>query len=93
MRMKRICFALILSSSLALAQGGPPYYTNEPNMKLFCFSFILASPLSSSLLAQTATLRGQVTDESGLVVSAAKIVVGGPAALSRTATAAADGGC
>jgi hypothetical protein len=43
---------------------------------------ILASPI---LLAQTATVRGQVTDESGAVVPAAKVTVTGRSAKSTTA--------
>jgi hypothetical protein len=45
--------------------------------------------LCPALEAQTATLRGQVTDESGAIVPRAKVIVSGPA--SRTATAGNDG--
>ena len=57
-------------------------------MKLVsCLFFVL----SFSLSAQTATLRGQVTDESGAVVPGAKIVLAGPARLAKTTAAATDG--
>src|SRR5436190_6203178 len=41
--------------------------------------------------AQTATLRGQVADESGAVIPGATITVTGPAEFSRTTKAANDG--
>src|SRR5205823_1693088 len=41
--------------------------------------------------AQTATLRGQVTDESGGIVPGAKVVIAGPAGIARTITAGPDG--
>jgi Carboxypeptidase regulatory-like domain len=43
------------------------------------------------LLAQTATLRGQVSDDSGAVIPAARITVTGPTGLIKTTTAAIDG--
>jgi hypothetical protein len=60
-------------------------------MKLVCLSLILASLLSSPVFAQTAILRGQVTDESGAIVPGAKIVLTGPAGLSQTTSAANEG--
>jgi hypothetical protein len=56
-----------------------------------CF-IILASLFSSALFAQTATLRGQVTDESGAVVPGAKVMLTGPAGISRTTSSAANDG-
>ena len=57
-------------------------------MKLvYCLFFVLPF----SLPAQTATLRGQVTDESGAVVPGAKMVLAGPAGLAKTTAAATDG--
>jgi hypothetical protein len=50
---------------------------------------ILLILLCSSVSAQTAILRGQVTDESGAIVPGAKVIVSGPAA--KTATAGNDG--
>src|ERR1700730_3536384 len=52
----------------------------------------LARPLlillfTSSLFAQNATLRGQVTDESGAVIPGANVTLTGPAAQVRTTTA------
>ena len=43
------------------------------------------------LLAQTVTLRGQVTDDSGAVIPAARITLTGPSGGPKTATAAIDG--
>jgi hypothetical protein len=61
-------------------------------MKLICLSLILVSVLSLPVLAQTATLRGQVTDESGAVVPGATVTLAGPAGLSKTTTAAVNDG-
>src|SRR5438552_2584416 len=47
--------------------------------------------LTIPTFAQTATLRGQVTDESGAIVQGAKISLSGPGRLSRTGTSANDG--
>jgi hypothetical protein len=47
--------------------------------------------LSSPLLAQTATLRGLVTDESGAVIPGAKVTVNGPSGLVKSTATAADG--
>jgi hypothetical protein len=60
-------------------------------MKPACIFLILASLLSSPAFAQTAILRGQVTDESGAIVPGAKIVLAGPAGLSKATLAANDG--
>ena len=49
--------------------------------------FLLDSILAPSLLAQTATLRGQVTDESGALVPAAKVTLSSSAEPARTSVA------
>ncbi|HXI42360.1 MAG TPA: carboxypeptidase regulatory-like domain-containing protein [Bryobacteraceae bacterium] len=49
--------------------------------------FLAVSPLA----AQTATLRGQVTDESGAVIPSAKVTLTGPAGYVKTTTSANDG--
>src|SRR5215468_5098631 len=59
-------------------------------MKLIC-SQIAACLLSVPAIAQTSTLRGQVTDESGAVVPGAKIAISGPGKLSKTTTSGNDG--
>src|SRR5262245_34455280 len=43
------------------------------------------------LVGQTATLRGQVTDASGAVIPAARIMLTGPSGLLKTAVTAIDG--
>ena len=53
--------------------------------KLFT-GLILALGLTPSLFAQTATLRGQVADDSGALVPGAKVTLTGPNALVKTAT-------
>ncbi|HKW96165.1 MAG TPA: carboxypeptidase regulatory-like domain-containing protein [Bryobacteraceae bacterium] len=50
---------------------------------------VLVAPLA--LRAQTAVLRGQVTDESGAVIPSATVKLDGPSGLVKTATTAADG--
>ncbi len=57
----------------------------------FIYRALLGLVLSILLLAQTAVLRGLVTDESGAVVPAAKITVSGPSGLVKSTTTAADG--
>jgi hypothetical protein len=47
--------------------------------------------LAVSALAQTASLRGQVTDESGAVVPGAKVSLSGPGSVSKTMIAGIDG--
>jgi len=47
--------------------------------------------LAIPTFAQTAILRGNVTDESGAIVSGAKVVLSGPDRLSKTTTSATDG--
>lgn len=58
-------------------------------MKPNCFSLILFSLLASRAFAQTATLRGQVTDESGAIVPTAKVTIAGPGGISKTTAVAA----
>jgi hypothetical protein len=60
-------------------------------MKLICF---LAGVLllTSPLFAQTATLRGQVTDETGAIVPGAQVTLSGPTAVpSQTSVADSNG--
>jgi hypothetical protein len=47
--------------------------------------------VASGLFAQTATVNGRVSDESGAVVPASKVTLNGPQGLTRTAIAAGDG--
>jgi hypothetical protein len=47
--------------------------------------------LASSALAQTAAIRGQVTDESGAVLPGAKVTATGPSGVVKTATADNNG--
>jgi hypothetical protein len=59
-------------------------------MKLICalaWVFLLAA----SAVAQTASLRGRVLDESGAVIPGAKVALAGPGGFAKTATSAADG--
>ena len=59
-------------------------------MKLFVF--LIATALTSlPLCAQTATLRGQVTDETGAVVPGAKVTLTGPPASPKVTTSGSDG--
>src|ERR1700730_5706464 len=57
--------------------------------QIYCL--FLSLLLSSSLVAQTATLRGQVTDESSAVIPGAKVTVTGPAGLVKTTAADNNG--
>jgi hypothetical protein len=43
----------------------------------FLYSLVIAFLFSQALFAQTATLRGQVTDESGAVIPRAKVTLNG----------------
>jgi hypothetical protein len=60
-------------------------------MRLASLSLFLVSLLASPAFAQTAILRGQVTDESGAVIPGAKITLAGPRELSKATTVANDG--
>src|ERR1035438_2925800 len=56
------------------------------NMKsIYCLLLVFCA--LPSLFAQTATLRGQVTDESGAVIPGAKVTLSGPAGAVKTTTA------
>src|SRR5882724_4794166 len=58
-------------------------------MKLsYCFLVLF---IASSLFAQTATLRGTVTDETGAIIPQAKVTLSGPGGLVKTTTAGDDG--
>src|ERR1700688_2278912 len=54
-------------------------------------SLFLSVLLTSPLLAQTAVLRGQVTDESKAVIPGAKVTLTGPAGLVKTTAADNNG--
>src|SRR5579872_4506640 len=56
-------------------------------IRYLLLSFLLTSPV----MAQTATLRGQVTDESSAVIPGAKVSVTGPAGMVKTTTADNNG--
>src|SRR6266545_4634742 len=59
-------------------------------LQLFCrLAVVLAACMPAC--AQTASLRGVVSDESGAVVPAAKVILQGPTGAARTAVAGADG--
>jgi hypothetical protein len=59
-------------------------------LKLLYIAF-LAFQLSPALLAQSATLRGQITDESGAIVPGASVTLNGPSGLLMT-TSTDNGG-
>ncbi|HYM12420.1 MAG TPA: carboxypeptidase-like regulatory domain-containing protein, partial [Bryobacterales bacterium] len=59
-------------------------------MKLIYYLLVILS-LSSPLLAQTASLRGQVTDSTGAVIPGAQVALSGPSGLVNTTTTAGDG--
>jgi len=53
---------------------------------------VLAAILAGSpLMAQTASLHGQVTDESGAIIPGAKVTLTGPSGFVKTTTSANDG--
>src|SRR5471032_1854735 len=58
----------------------------QPVSRVLCF-LLLASCLS----AQTATLRGVVTDESGALVPAAKVLLTGPGSQTKSSTSDGSG--
>src|SRR5262245_6987698 len=60
-------------------------------MRFIC-CFLLLLAVSSPAHAQTASLRGQVTDQNGAVVPAAKVTLNGPSGPVKTATTDASGG-
>jgi protocatechuate 3,4-dioxygenase beta subunit len=55
------------------------------------FSFVLVLWFEPLLSAQTASLRGVVTDTTGAVVPGAKVMVNGPSGVTRSATSGSDG--
>src|SRR4029077_5479618 len=57
--------------------------------RIYCL--FLSVLLTSPLMAQTATLRGQVTDESKAVIPGAKVTLTGPAGLVKTTAADNNG--
>jgi len=60
-------------------------------MKLICILLTLVLLITAPIFAQTATLRGQVTDESGAIVPGATVKVNGPSGLIKTVTTGSDG--
>jgi uncharacterized repeat protein (TIGR03803 family) len=52
---------------------------------------VMVSLLALPMFAQTITVRGLVTDESGAIVPGAKVTVTGPDGASKTTVAANDG--
>ncbi len=61
-------------------------------MRISVALFLLLVALAAPAWAQTGTLRGQVTDESGAVIPNVQVTVRGPAGLVRMATTGAEGG-
>ena len=60
-------------------------------MRFICRLLVLLA-VSSPALAQTASLRGQVTDQNGAVVPAATVTLNGPSGPVKTTTTDAGGG-
>ncbi len=60
-------------------------------MKHQILALLLAFSFSELLAAQTAVLRGRVSDESGAVVPGAKVILTGPSRQVKTVTTAIDG--
>src|SRR5262249_1954003 len=60
-------------------------------MKVMC-NLLILFVVSSPALAQTASLRGQVTDQNGAFVPAAKVTLNGPFGSVKTTTTDAGGG-
>jgi hypothetical protein len=63
----------------------------EADQKMKLLFFLLGMAVSLPVYAQTATLRGQVMDETGAVVPGAKIIITGPAGVAKIATSGSDG--
>jgi len=59
-------------------------------MKLICLILFVIAGLAH-LSAQTAALRGQITDESGAVIPGATVTLNGPSGAVKTTTSANDG--
>lgn len=60
-------------------------------MKLIYILLTLLLLITAPVFAQTATLRGQVTDESGAIVPGATVKLNGPSGLVKTITTGSDG--
>src|SRR5579864_1862049 len=60
-------------------------------MKLICILLTLLLLMTAPMFAQTATLRGQVTDESGAIIPGATVTVTGPSGLVKALTTGSDG--
>ena len=60
-------------------------------MRVLIHLLLLGILLTSAAAAQTATLRGQVSDETGAVIPGAKVTAAGPGGLMKTSTAGSDG--
>jgi hypothetical protein len=74
------------------AEHGRLFAIQRSKIPVKLIFFLLAFLLASSLaLAQTGSLRGQITDESGAVIPAAKVTLNGPSGPVKTTTAAGDG--
>src|SRR6476661_7308866 len=59
-------------------------------MKLICLILLVLAGLAP-LSAQTASLRGQITDESGAVIPGATVTLNGPSGTVKTTTSGNDG--
>src|SRR5207253_5829314 len=68
-----------------------PDFRDEVNSMNLIRYLVAVCLLAIPTFAQTATLHGQVTDESGAIVQGAKISLSGPGRLSRTGASANDG--
>jgi carboxypeptidase family protein len=60
-------------------------------MKLICILLTLLLLMTAPVFAQTATLHGQVTDESGAIIPGATVTLTGPSGLVKTLTTGSDG--
>ena len=60
-------------------------------MKLIYIVLTLLLFIATPVFAQTATLRGQVTDESGAIIPGATVKLNGPSGLVKTLTTGSDG--
>ena len=60
-------------------------------MKLICILLALLLLITAPVFAQIATLRGQVTDESGAIIPGATVKVNGPNGLIKAVTTGSDG--
>src|SRR5260370_28507764 len=61
-------------------------------MKLIYIALVLLLlSAAGQIMAQTATLRGQVTDESGAIIPGATVKINGPSGFVKTLTTGSDG--